>query len=292
MKGIILAGGVGSRLFPLTAVTSKQLLPVYNKPMIYYPLTTLMLAGIQDILIISTPDDLPRFQNLLGDGKKFGINLCYAEQPSPNGIAQAFLIGETFISNESCALILGDNIFYGAGLGELLHNATQNRNGATIFVYHVENPERYGVIEFNKDMTPIAIVEKPKQPKSHYAVTGLYFYDNNVCNLAKDLKPSSRNELEITDLNCRYLEQRQLNVKMLGRGYTWLDVGTPESLLDASNFIRIIEERQNIIIASPEEIAFVNGWIDKKDLIRSVDKYDNSKYGRYLKNIADEVIIK
>lgn len=287
MKGIILAGGVGSRLYPLTIVTSKHLLPVYDKPMIYYPLSTLMLAGIKDILIICTPNELPRFKNLLGNGERFGINLSYAEQPTPNGIAQAFLIAEDFIANKNCALILGDNIFYGTGLGLHLLDVAQIKEGATIFAYHVDNPERYGVIEFNKNMKPITISEKPKQPKSNYAVTGLYFYDSNVCNFAKKLKPSLRNELEITDLNCMYLGQKLLNVEILGRGYTWFDVGTHESLLDASNFIRIIEEQQNIIIASPEEIAYKNKWIDKNYLLSSLE----TNYGRYLKNIVNEAVL-
>lgn len=287
MKGIILAGGVGSRLYPLTIVTSKHLLPVYDKPMIYYPLSTLMLAGIKDILIICTPNELPRFKNLLGNGERFGINLSYAEQPTPNGIAQAFLIAEDFIANKNCALILGDNIFYGTGLGLHLLDVAQIKEGATIFAYHVDNPERYGVIEFNKNMKPITISEKPKQPKSNYAVTGLYFYDSNVCNFAKKLKPSLRNELEITDLNCMYLGQNLLNVEILGRGYTWFDVGTHESLLDASNFIRIIEEQQNIIIASPEEIAYKNKWIDKNYLLSSLE----TNYGRYLKNIVNEAVL-
>lgn len=291
MKGIILAGGVGRRLYPLTIVTSKHLLPVYNKPMIYYPLSTLMLAGIKDILIICTPNELPRFKNLLGNGERFGINLSYAEQPTPDGIAQAFLIAEDFIANKNCALILGDNIFYGAELGLHLLDTAQIKEGATIFAYHVDDPERYGVIEFNKNMKPITISEKPRQPKSNYAVTGLYFYDSNVCNFVKKLKPSLRNELEITDLNCMYLEQKLLNAEILGRGYTWFDVGTYESLLDASNFIRIIEERQNIIIASPEEIAYQNKWIDKNYLLSSLEINNNSNYGRYLKNIVNEVVL-
>lgn len=285
MKGIILAGGTGARLYPLTFVTSKQLLPVYNKPMIYYPLSTLMLAGIQDILIISTPRDLPHFQSLFGNGDKLGINLSYEEQPMPEGIAQALLIGEKFISQESCALILGDNIFYGTGLNALLRDIVRKINGATIFGYHVVRPEKYGVIEFDDKNKIISIEEKPKVPKSNYAIPGLYFYDKHVCEYTKELKPSSRNELEITDLNYIYLKNNQLDVKILGRGYTWFDVGTHEDLFEASHFIKIIEEHQDLIIASPEEIAYRNGWIDASRLLSVAGKYGKLKYRQYLEEL-------
>ena len=285
MKGIILAGGTGARLYPLTFVTSKQLLPVYNKPMIYYPLSTLMLAGIQDILIISTPRDLPHFQSLFGNGDKLGINLSYEEQPMPEGIAQALLIGEKFISQESCALILGDNIFYGTGLNALLRDIVRKNNGATIFGYHVVRPEIYGVIEFDDKNKIISIEEKPKVPKSNYAIPGLYFYDKHVCEYTKELKPSSRNELEITDLNYIYLKNNQLDVKILGRGYTWFDVGTHEDLFEASHFIKIIEEHQDLIIASPEEIAYRNGWIDASRLLSVAGKYGKLKYRQYLEEL-------
>lgn len=285
MKGIILAGGTGARLYPLTFVTSKQLLPVYNKPMIYYPLSTLMLAGIQDILIISTPRDLPHFQSLFGNGDKLGINLSYEEQPMPEGIAQALLIGEKFISQESCALILGDNIFYGTGLNALLRDIVRKNNGATIFGYHVVRPEKYGVIEFDDKNKIISIEEKPKVPKSNYAIPGLYFYDKHVCEYTKELKPSSRNELEITDLNYIYLKNNQLDVKILGRGYTWFDVGTHEDLFEASHFIKIIEEHQDLIIASPEEIAYRNGWIDASQPIISSGKIWELKYRQYLEEL-------
>lgn len=285
MKGIILAGGTGARLYPLTFVTSKQLLPVYNKPMIYYPLSTLMLAGIQDILIISTPRDLPHFQSLFENGDKLGINLSYEEQPMPEGIAQALLIGEKFISQESCALILGDNIFYGTGLNALLRDIVRKNNGATIFGYHVVRPEKYGVIEFDDKNKIISIEEKPKVPKSNYAIPGLYFYDKHVCEYTKELKPSSRNELEITDLNYIYLKNNQLDVKILGRGYTWFDVGTHEDLFEASHFIKIIEEHQDLIIASPEEIAYRNGWIDASRLLSVAGKYGKLKYRQYLEEL-------
>lgn len=288
MKGIILAGGTGARLYPLTFVTSKQLLPVYNKPMIYYPLSTLMLAGIQDILIISTPRDLPHFQSLFGNGDKLGINLSYEEQPMPEGIAQALLIGEKFISQESCALILGDNIFYGTGLNALLRDIVRKNNGATIFGYHVVRPEKYGVIEFDDKNKIISIEEKPKVPKSNYAIPGLYFYDKHVCEYTKELKPSSRNELEITDLNYIYLKNNQLDVKILGRGYTWFDVGTHEDLFEASHFIKIIEEHQDLIIASPEEIAYRNGWIDASRLLSVAGKYGKLKYRQYLEELLKE----
>lgn len=287
MKGIILAGGSGTRLYPLTMVTSKQLLPVYDKPMIYYPLSTLMLAGIKDILIISTPTNLPNFERLLGDGSNFGINLSYAEQPSPDGLAQAFIIGEKFINGDSCAMILGDNIFYGNGFKKIVRNAAEKADGATIFGYYVDDPHRFGIVEFDKNGKAVSIEEKPENPKSNYCVTGLYFYDENVCKYAKSLKPSKRGELEITDLNKIYLEQGNINVVTLGRGFAWLDTGTIDSLSDASEFVRVIETRQGIKISAIEEIAYVNGWIDKERLLKSAGLYGKSSYGEHLKRVAE-----
>ena len=287
MKGIIRAGGSGTRLYPLTMVTSKQLLPVYDKPMIYYPLSTLMRAGIRDILIISTPIDLPNFKKLLGDGSRYGINLSYAEQPSPDGLAQAFLIGEDFIAGDSCAMVLGDNIFYGSGLKAHLREAAARTNGATVFGYYVDDPERFGIVEFDQNGRAISIEEKPEHPKSNYCVTGLYFYDNRVVDFAKQIKPSARGELEITDLNRMYLEDGSLNVITLGHGYAWLDTGTMDALSEASEFVKVVEKRQGIQISAVEEIAYVNGWIDKEKLIESAQRYGKSPYGEHLKNVAD-----
>ena len=289
MKGIILAGGSGTRLYPLTMVTSKQLLPIYDKPMIYYPLSTLMLAGIRDILIISTPTDLPNFERLLGDGSRYGVNLSYKVQPSPDGLAQAFALGEEFIGDEPCAMVLGDNIFYGAGLGDHLKKAVEAaQNGqATVFGYYVNDPERFGIVEFDDNWHVISVEEKPKQPKSNYAITGLYFYDKRVVELAKQVKPSARGELEITDLNRMYLEDGTLNVQLLGRGYAWLDTGTMDTLVEAAEFVQVIEQRQGIMISAPEEIAYRHGWITRKELLKSADTYGKSPYGEHLHRVAD-----
>ena len=287
MKGIILAGGSGTRLYPLTMVTSKQLLPVYDKPMIYYPLSTLMLAGIQDILIISTPTDLPNFERLLGDGSNFGIHLSYKEQPSPDGLAQAFLIGADFIGDDSCAMVLGDNIFYGNGLSPMLKKAASKQEGATVFGYYVDDPERFGIVEFDKNGKAISIEEKPEHPKSNYCVTGLYFYDKHVVEMARKVKPSARGELEITDLNRMYLEQGSLDVVTLGRGYAWLDTGTTDALAEASEFVRVIENRQGVQISAVEEIAYRNGWIGKEKLLESAEQYGKSSYGEHLKQVAE-----
>ena len=294
MKGIILAGGAGTRLYPLTMVTSKQLLPIYDKPMIYYPLSTLMLAKIREILIISTPEDTPRFQNLLGDGSSFGVELSYAVQPSPDGLAQAFLIGKDFIGDEPCAMILGDNIYYGNGLGRKLKSARLAAidGRATVFGYYVDDPERFGVVEFDEDENVISIEEKPKNPKSNYAVTGLYFYPAGVSDMAARVKPSERGELEITTLNSMYLEQNNLGVEIMGRGYAWLDTGTMESLLEASEFVHMIEKRQGMKISAPEEIAYRHGWIDREKLFACAEKYGKSPYGKHLHAVADEKIVK
>ena len=292
MKGIVLAGGSGTRLYPLTMVTSKQLLPIYDKPMIYYPLSVLMLAGIREILIISTPHDLPNFERLLGDGSRYGLKLSYKVQPSPDGLAQAFILGEEFINGDSCAMILGDNIFYGAGLTAHLQKAASNTKGATVFGYYVDDPERFGVVEFDKEGKAVSLEEKPSQPKSNYAVTGLYFYDNKVCDYAKSLKPSARGELEITDLNKVYLADDELSVVTLGRGYAWLDTGTVDSLNEAAEFVKAVQNRAGIPVAVLEEIAYNNGWIDKTHLLNSAKEYGKAPYGQYLQKVADGKIIK
>ena len=289
MRGIILAGGAGTRLYPLTMVTSKQLLPVYDKPMIYYPLSTLMMAGIQEILLISTPEDLPNFQRLLGDGSQYGIHLSYREQPSPDGLAQAFLIGESFIGDEPCAMVLGDNIFYGNGFRKLLKAAVQDveQGNATIFGYYVNDPERFGIVEFDDSGNVISVEEKPEIPKSNYCITGLYFYDQRVTKLAKQVKPSDRGELEITDLNRMYLEDGSLKVQLLGRGFAWLDTGTMDSLAEAANFVQMIQKRQGIQISAPEEIAYINGWITKEKLQEAAECYGKSPYGIHLRRVAE-----
>lgn len=290
MKGIILAGGAGTRLYPLTLVTSKQLLPIYDKPMVFYPLSTLMLAGIKDILIISTPEDIPRFKDLLGSGGQFGINLAYCVQPSPDGLAQAFILGEDFIGDDACAMVLGDNIFYGNGFSHLLKAAVdnaENHNRATVFGYYVTDPERFGVVDFDENGKATSIEEKPAEPKSNYAVTGLYFYPPGVSSKANQVKPSARGELEITTLNKFYLNDGQLDVQLLGRGFAWLDTGTMDSLVDAADFVRTIEKRQGITIASPEEVAYVNRWINKEQLLDSAERYGKSPYGAHLRAVAE-----
>ena len=293
MKGIILAGGSGTRLYPLTMVTSKQLLPVYDKPMVYYPLSMLMLAGIRDILIISTPVDLPNFERLLGDGSAYGIHLSYKVQPSPDGLAQAFIIGEEFIGDDDVAMVLGDNIFYGNGFSALLKEAVSDvKDGfSTVFGYYVPDPERFGVVEFDSTGKVISVEEKPKVPKSNYCITGLYFYDNSVVKKAKSISPSARGELEITDVNRLYLEEGKLKVKLLGRGYAWLDTGTMESLFDASNFVKTVESRQGIMVSAVEEIAYLNGWIDRDTLMEAAERYGKSPYGAHLKSVADGKIM-
>ena len=290
-KGIILAGGSGTRLYPITYSVSKQLLPVYDKPMIYYPLSTLMLAGIRDVLIISTPADTPRFQALLGDGSKWGMNLQYAVQPSPDGLAQAFIIGRDFIGNDPSALVLGDNIFHGNDLAKQLHAASARTESATVFAYHVQDPERYGIVEFDDQMRALSIEEKPLQPRSRYAVTGLYFYDNDVCDIAADIKPSARGELEITDVNSRYLAAGKLRVEIMGRGYAWLDTGTHDSLMEAAAFIATLQKRQGLVVACPEEIAYRLGWIDAERLLELAAPLAKNGYGQYLKNLLTDKIL-
>ena len=287
-KGIILAGGSGTRLYPVTQTVSKQLLPVYDKPMIYYPLTTLMLGGMRDILVISTPEDTPRFEFLLGDGSQWGMNFKYKAQPSPDGLAQALILGEEFIGNDPSALILGDNIFYGHDLHELLQSADQRETGATVFAYHVNDPERYGVVEFDQENRAISIIEKPSQPKSNYAITGLYFYDNDVLDIAAQIRPSPRGELEITEVNKKYLQNKKLNVELLRRGYAWLDTGTPESLYEASGFVATLQKRQGFMIACPEEIAFLNRWIDQEALLQLGEIQKKNRYGQYILSLLQD----
>ena len=289
MKGIILAGGAGTRLYPLTMVTSKRLLPVYDKPMIYYPLSTLMLAGIKDILIISTPTDTPRFEELLGDGSQYGVKLSYCVQPSPDGLAQAFILGEEFIGKDACAMILGDNIFYGNGFSHILRDTKEKaeKGKATIFGYHVNDPERFGIVEFDKKGRVLSVEEKPQHPKSNYCITGLYFYPAGVSKMAKQVKPSARGELEITTLNDMYLKKKKLNVELLGKGFAWLDTGTMDSLVEAANFVQLMSKRQNYVISAPEEIAYKQKWISKKQLLESAKRYGKSPYGEHLKNVAE-----